>query len=304
MKNDIKFILTVDTEWDRNQSKREITVKNIERLNVFQKMCNHYGIKPTYLCTFEVIKSREFDRFISAQHGKHKFEIGAHLHPWSNPPFMDIDQLGITPYPTEYPYDILGDKINNLVSEISKRYPSPRSYRAGRFAFSPKHIPILKDLGIMIDSSVTPNISWKNVMGYKTGGSDFLKYQVSPYFWSEDGSILEKPHSNTILEVPITILSTSKSSICWLRPFPNISFKKLKMVFEQGLRYKLPVLVMFLHSNELHESFNPYFNSESKNKYSFSLLEKIFIFLSEYSIDSLTLSEFGDMYIMKNISYS
>ena len=51
----MKFILTIDTEgdnqWDHG---RALTVENIRYIPRFQKLCERYLIRPTYLVTSEI----------------------------------------------------------------------------------------------------------------------------------------------------------------------------------------------------------------------------------------------------------
>ncbi|HBE42613.1 MAG TPA: deacetylase, partial [Bacteroidales bacterium] len=123
----MQFIITIDTEgdnqWDHG---RVLTVENIKFVPRFQALCDDYGIKPTYLVTSEVCQdsyARDlFERFISDK----RAEIGAHLHSWTTPPFMDCEGFRENDanhaFASELPYDLLNDKIANLTEQISASF--------------------------------------------------------------------------------------------------------------------------------------------------------------------------------------
>jgi hypothetical protein len=51
-------ILTIDTEadgqWDRPT---RVTTENLEHIPRFQALCARYRLKPTYLCTHEIVRA-------------------------------------------------------------------------------------------------------------------------------------------------------------------------------------------------------------------------------------------------------
>src|SRR5579871_4718997 len=85
----MQSVITVDVEadgaWDYSTTSR-VTVENLARLPRFQALCDHFGLKPTYLCTYEVVQAEMFARMVEWQEAG-RAEVGAHLHPWTNPPF-------------------------------------------------------------------------------------------------------------------------------------------------------------------------------------------------------------------------
>ena len=58
------FLITIDTEGDDLWSHpRNITTKNARYLPRFQKLCESYGFKPTYLVNYEMANSTFFKEF-------------------------------------------------------------------------------------------------------------------------------------------------------------------------------------------------------------------------------------------------
>ena len=278
----MRLIITVDAEADNQwDATAPPTVENLATLARFQRLCDEHGFPPTYLCTYEVVTSPAFERTIGLAVRAGRAEAGAHLHPWSTPPFdCDWDGNGIAhPYPLELPPSLLADKLAMLTTTIADRTGrSPTSYRAGRWGFSAPQIPLLMALGYEVDCSVTPGVSWRHEPGLRAGGADFTRAGVEPYELSADDVC--RPGDSGLLEVPVTILHTSSAMRAsewlrrtyrrhrhaaiwraanrlfglapqWLRPYPHMTPERLIAVSEIAQRLGLPVMEMMLHSTEL-----------------------------------------------------
>ena len=84
----MQLMLTVDTEADNQWNvTAPLTTANLERIPRFQQLCDEFGFPPTYLCTYEVTTSDAFRTTLALFRSGGRAEIGAHLHPWSTPPF-------------------------------------------------------------------------------------------------------------------------------------------------------------------------------------------------------------------------
>ena len=114
------FIVTVDTEPDDEWSRpgpENLTCKNAKALPRFQTLCEIYGISPVYLVDHVMAGDEFASEFLSecAAHGR--CEIGAHMHPWSNPPFdvkVAEDDYKYHPFITEYPVEVFESKLDCL----------------------------------------------------------------------------------------------------------------------------------------------------------------------------------------------
>jgi hypothetical protein len=124
-------------------------------------------------------------------------EIGAHLHPWSSPPFRPEDLAAHT-YPHNLPPELLERQLTELTqaieSEIGVR---PTTYRAGRNGFDGRTLPILERLGYTVDTSVDPLFNER-----RKGGPAFAGAPVAPYHPAYED--VRRPGTSRILEVPIT----------------------------------------------------------------------------------------------------
>lgn len=318
----MNFIITIDTEgdnqWDHGCA---LTVNNIRFIPRFQALCTKYSIKPTYLVTTEVcgdgFAKEIFSEFLSTNQA----EVGAHLHSWTTPPFLD--KVGYKfndnnhPFASEIATEILAEKIKTLTIQIETSFGKrPISFRSGRYGFNENVAQILVENNYKVDSSVTPYTSWitnKGLPGGK-GGPDFIHKTPTPYnYYFENKSLLE---------IPITILPTKfplnkypllanyyfrnsnemrwlkvlrkvyfKKQPLWLRPYEWMSRKLFNEIVEEAIRIKLPFLVMMFHSSELMAGCSIYRKDESSIERLYLQLEDLFILLNDRKIKAVTLSE-------------
>ncbi len=111
----MQFIITIDTEGD-NQWDAALPpgTENIKFVPRFQELCDRYRFPPTYLCTYEVVDSTAFDDVLLPLPAAGRAEIGAHLHPWTNPPFSEWDRSETTyAYPSELPAPVFSKKAGS-----------------------------------------------------------------------------------------------------------------------------------------------------------------------------------------------
>ena len=88
------FVLTVDTEAD-NQWDHGVPLKtdNVRYWQPFQSVCHRHGVSPTYLVTSEISADTLAQTLLKGWAAAGEAEIGAHLHPWTTPPFLDTPGL-------------------------------------------------------------------------------------------------------------------------------------------------------------------------------------------------------------------
>jgi len=295
------LVVTIDTEIDSPEWKPEFpySLKNIKAIPKLQDLFKKHGVRPTYLITYPVATNKEsIDVLASAR--LEGAEIGAHLHPWTTPPFHSEKER----YELSYPHlsDLEKEKLVNLTQAIRKTFGvRPISYRAGRYGVDDESFKILNELGYKVDSSVTPTMNWAN-----DGGPDFSKIKnIQPY-------ILEG-----ILEVPISIavkgmsfagyskLSPKIKAILrkiglvktvWLRP-SIFTFEEMKwlsdLILGKGdVKASDHVLNMMFHSNELMAGTSPYIKTEKEEKDFWEKLDKILDYLiNQKKLENKTLCE-------------
>jgi len=319
----MKIIITIDTEgdnqWDPSLPR---STENIRFIPRFQALADRYGFPPTYLCTYEVATAPAFDEILVPLHAGRQAEIGAHLHPWTNPPFSEWDRSETVPaYPSELPPEVFAKKLECLTGLLTgKLGEAPHSYRAGRWGLSAAHIPTLLRLGYTVDCSVTPLVNWTDP-GARERGQDFSHAPVRPYYmaWGDPA----REGASGLLEVPVTILCTNGImrrspallalykryrkalparvlnklfSIAprWFRPFSDMSVGRLKAVYQTARHLGLPVVEMMFHSSELMPEGSPHNPTAAAVDGLYTRLDQLFAYLAAERVEGTTLSAFAE----------
>ncbi len=311
----MNFIITVDTEAD-NQWARPSgeSLKNISFLPRFQKLCHRFNLPPTYLVTYEVASDEEAITILKSFQTEGA-EIGAHLHPWTTPPFSlsrDTERL-IHRFPHELSKEELKNKLLSLTEIITKNFGQPVSFRSGRWGFNDGVAKELSGQGYLIDCSVTPKLSWQNTKGdpNKNGGPDYRQAPLIPYY------------RNGILEIPLTVVATgifNKENclvlkifnflpenlfkkiinrlffrIKTLRIFPETSKNDLEAIILSAKKNNLPVIEFMIHSSELMPGGSKYGENPADIEKIYKNLEELFFLVNKHKIKGLTLKEYFKM---------
>jgi hypothetical protein len=320
----MKLIITIDTEgdnqWDRSLPR---SIENVRFIPRFQDLCERYGFAPTYLCTYDVAAAQHFDEVLLPLSKTARAEIGAHLHPWTSPPFSPWDKRGTTPaYPSELPPGLFARKLECLTELLAvKLGHSPTSYRAGRWGLSAAHIPVLLRLGYIVDCSVTPLMTWVDP-GARERGQDFSAAPAQPYFiaWGDPA----RRGTSRLLEVPVTILYVNgmmrRSRVLraaygryrktpfarllnrvftvapqWFRPFPDMTVDRLRAVHHAASHLALPAIEMMFHSSELMPGGSPHNPTKDAVEYLYERLDTLLAYLSAEGVQGTTLSGFAKL---------
>jgi hypothetical protein len=204
------FLITIDTEGDNLWAKsQDISTNNAKYLDRFQRLCDKFGFKPTYLTNYEMAESKTFQKFARKNIKHNKAEIGMHLHAWNSPPYFELtdDDYKYHPFLIEYPKDIIIEKINHMTQLLEQNFESEiLSHRAGRWSFDETYAKSLIDSGYKVDCSVMPHVSLKYTMGdpNQSGGTDYTYFPDYPYFINENN--ISETGNSTLLEVPMTVI--------------------------------------------------------------------------------------------------
>ena len=272
------ILMGIDTEADDQWSRAgrdRLEVTNARRLPALQALCDEYGVRPTYLLTHEMATRPESAAILQGLAREGRCEIGAHLHPWSSPPFRPED-LSAHTYPHNLPKDLLERQLGELTGAIEHSIGvRPTTYRAGRNGFDGGTLPILERLGYTVDTSVDPLFNER-----RKGGMAFAGAPIAPYHPSYDD--VRRPGTSTILEVPITAatdpplpkpLERAYASLpaipyrgalrrlgirpVWLRP--SYTTRERMLAFASRLHaHGAPCFNIIFHSSELIPGGSPY----------------------------------------------
>lgn len=312
-----RLVVSIDTEeeglWGGKYPRTGNTTANLRGLNRFQELCDRYGVLPTYLIDAPVLDDSIAVEFLRTVQDDGRGEVGAHLHPWCNPPFQP-ESAHEESYLCNLPEKVQREKLTWLTEAIEAKFGTrPTSFRAGRYGLDHVGAGILRELGYLVDSSVTPFIDRSN-----DGGPNFESATHLPYLI--DASNLCTPATTAIdsdaderlLEVPVS-LGYSRPNFefahrvrraamhPWLRRMRAVgiadrlgiarlikfspeqaSAERMRQLIDAYRRQQAPVMVLLFHSTSLMPGFSPYVRESSHLEEFFNRLEKTF----EYSLDT------------------
>jgi hypothetical protein len=322
----MKLIITIDTEADNQWARSDkIELQNIDYIPRFQELCDVYRFTPTYLMTYEMAASDRCIETIGPYQAEKRAEIGAHLHPWTNPPLFPLtaDDYKYHPFPHEYPEEVLREKLTMLTETIEQNFGQrPVTFRAGRYGFDGTVGSILSDLGYLADCSVTPLVSWKYTMGNPQGhgGPDFSSVLSHPYFL--DFHDCTRAGTSRLLEVPVTIfflqgrlfnkcfhvlkrsINDSRSLMLrvlykmgikpvWFRPHPDKPLETLIQVYRTVQALEHDYVEMIFHSSELMPGGSKNIKNHEAVEQLYVLFEGLFDVLSDEKVQGVTLADYA-----------
>lgn len=313
------FIITIDTERDNAWARSGIsTTENAKHLPRFQDLCEKYGLKPTYLTTYEMGRDPAFVRFAQAAEARGTAEVGMHLHAWDSPPVdrpLTPNDERYHPYLMEFPIDLMRSKVRTVTALLEDTFAHKMtSHRAGRWGFDTTYASVLADEGYEVDCSVTPHVSWGSHKGdpVQDGGPDFRFYPDAPYLM--DAADVSQPGTGPMLQVPMSIvprLPVSQRMVPevllrrrnvqglaqrllpndWLRPSPG-NLGSMQRVLRTCLSEKRAYAMFMTHSSELMPGGSPYFPTGEHIERLYQSLEALFAEVAQ-SFRGMTLSQFA-----------
>ena len=315
------FVVSIDTEADNQwQHGIPLACHNVDYWHAFQALCEVHDVRPTYLITSEIAEDKQAAAQLSAWTEDGKAEVGAHLHPWTTPPFHNEPGLRCNDeahlFPSALDEDLLRAKLETLTRQIEQNIGRrPRAYRAGRFGMNQATARILVELGYTVDSSVTPTVSWSDSsLGDSTAGPAFRKHSAKP-------SLIEGTGDPGLIEIPVTVLYSnawvrghpqfagwyaskparaierllnggrSRPEPIWLRPFPHQSSDDLRRAWRAACDEDVPTAVMMFHSSELMPGGSPFRPSRRSIAGLLATLDEFFRFARAAGGKPVTLTE-------------
>jgi hypothetical protein len=317
-----RIVVTLDTEADDQWTHgAPLSTENVRWWAPFQALCERHGAPPTYLVTSEIADDDEAVAFLRPRVAGGTAEVGAHLHPWTTPPFDDGPGLGHNDpthlYPCRLPTPLLEAKLEVLTAQIEERFAeAPVAFRAGRFGIDQRMATMLAGLGYVVDSSVTPFVSWAtNDEPAADGGPDFRRHEAYPFHVAGTGD-------PGLVEVPVTVLPTymalrrsawlrdhweafalraarralrawRRPQPMWLRPRPEYALADLEALVDEAERLCLPFAVLMFHSSELMPGGSPYRPTQASVDELLEMLDALFASLRRRGHGFVTLGAAG-----------
>ena len=202
MRDAVLLIVSIDTEEDNwYRSRQGVTCNNIDELRRQQKFFDRLGLRPTYFTSYQVARHARAAgvlREVGAQG-----EIAAHLHPWNTPPLTEafVPRNSML---KNLPGELQLAKLQTLTATLEEVFGArPEAFRAGRYGLGPETVSALARCRYVVDSSVTPFVSWKEF----DEGPAFFGVPLDVYRIGSDG----------VIEVPLSCGFTRRPFALWDR---------------------------------------------------------------------------------------
>jgi len=222
--------VVVDTEeefdWSKPFSRESNSVRNLAHQEKAQRLFDRYGVKPAYVVDYAVAsQSMGYGPLREFLAGGRAL-IGAHLHPWVNPP--EVEEVSdIHSYPGNLAPPVESEKLRALTGAIERNFGvKPLVYRAGRYGIGPHSLALIDRLGYEVDVSVLPGIDLSSRFG-----PDFSAFGFHPFRFGEGGRRLG---------IPLTIGHAG-----WLGARAKSLYPWIDTAF--GNRFKIKALASRLH---------------------------------------------------------
>lgn len=298
MKSRTPFIITVDTEADNHWKGGEsVTLENLKAIPKFQEVCERYGFVPTYFITYEVTEDKDAVAYLGKLWREGKAEVGAHLHPWTTPPYNDEQsEKRDMPFPYELDDQLLREKFISLHHAINKAFGKAAVvFRAGRWGYDHRIGALLKEFGYIADTSITPLVDWGKI----AKGGEVRKF---PNF--VHASLFPWRINEQVVELPMTVLPRGPRFVSrladkvgrgtllsmWCRIFKGTTVDELLFVYERVEKLNLPYCMFMIHSSEFILG-SPYTKDERSLDAHLGTFEKFLRALHERGVQGMTVSQ-------------
>lgn len=197
-----RFILFGDCEeefdWGAPLDREAIATSAIAALPAATRRFAERGIVPTYLVDWPVATTKASAATMAEMSAQGLCDIGAHLHPWVNPPHEEVVNRPNS-FAGALPPELELAKLKALTERLTALAGHPPvAYRAGRYGVGPQTARSLRTLGYRFDVSVRSFFDYSS-----EGGPDFTHHPIAPYWVDED--LLELPLT-ACLEGPLRAL--------------------------------------------------------------------------------------------------
>ena len=303
MKKTTPLLVTIDTECDKSPNWRTSSPLTFHGVTIgipiiLQPLFREFGVRPTYLVSYEVMDRPECVDVLQAQPDA---ELGTHLHGEYVPPGeipQPIDGTLTSEMQWDSGYLLEKAKLATLTEKDAGVFGRrPRAFRAGRFGAGPDTGRCLMELGYAIDSSVTPHLSWESRLGY--ANPDFRACPELPYRIGADGNLFT-PGTAPLLELPVTLakLPQAPDQPAWFRPWISPRDTLASIIDHvargnQDLDVPRPLVMMF-HNMEVFPAASPYPQTILDVDAYVGALRHTFTLIEEYGLVPMTMSDYFD----------
>lgn len=183
----------IDTEeefdWHAPYARTNTSVSAMRHVGRVQAILDRFAIVPTYVVDYPVATQAEGYEPLMEIASKGGCVIGAHMHPWVNPPFEETLSVANS-FMCNLPTSLQRAKVVALSDAIGEHMGAvPVVFKAGRYGLGRSTASVLDELGFGIDGSVCPRFDFS-----AQGGPSFTAFDSSMFFLTSG-----------VLEIPCTV---------------------------------------------------------------------------------------------------
>lgn len=193
-----RLVTMVDAEeafdWSRPFSRDASDVSSMAKQHLAHRVFKRHGVVPLYLADYPVANQDAGRAPLRELLRDGACEVGAQMHPWVTPPFEEL-VCEHNSYAGNLPPALELEKARRLTDKLAEAFGDrPLIYRTGRFGVGPRTADVLRHLGYLADTSVTPG--WQpNCQGQ--WGSWGIS--ARPYWCDRDRTLLEIPVTGALV---------------------------------------------------------------------------------------------------------
>lgn len=317
IKPKVLFLLSIDTEeewdWSGEFPYENCSVSNTQNIPKFQAFCESLGIRPTYMVDYAIADDPKSVATLKPILQNQQCEIGAHLHPWCNPPLTG-PITNAESHVVNLPIELTEQKLIALTEKLRHEFgQQPRSFRTGRWGINKPVMDLLEESGYTTDSSVYPY--------YSTEAYSCENAYDHPY-WPDSENPLHPGSKRGIFELPITAgfnqpnfplqnqwhQKLSQQPWSLIKPIgmlwhtrllrkiylsPELaSATDMKALVKAALVAQPPIIHMFLHSSSLKPGCGQFIKTENDEARLYESISSVVEFLQQQAeVEFCTLSE-------------
>lgn len=231
------LLVVVDTEeefdWGAPFDRASTSVRNIDAQPLAQAIFDAHGIVPTYVVDYPVATTASAVAVLKPMLDAGRCEIGAHLHPWVNPPHEETVTARHS-FASNLPAPLRQRKLEALRDAINASFGrGPVVYKAGRYGIGDDTATMLPALGFTADTSVVPHSDFSDI-----DGPDFRGLPDRPF------------STGTLAEVPLSVHFLGRLAGFGPTLFPVL--EQLRRFRAPGLAARLGLLERLRLSPEDH----------------------------------------------------
>jgi hypothetical protein len=176
-------------DWSQPFDRSHDSVTHLRALGRAQELFARHGCHATYMLDYPVAAHDAGIAAVKSVVEGSPATIGAHLHPWVNPPFDETVSVRNS-FPGNLPRELEKEKLKRLADRIAEGFGiRPKDYLAGRYGFGGNTLSILQELGFRSDLSVAA------LMDYRTEGGPDYSGEDNFCFFEGEPRILRIPHN-------------------------------------------------------------------------------------------------------------